>query len=122
MDSVNALGLEATEVAYREGAPWLEQVVAYLQDNRDYLSEAIKNRFPGITMHLPQSTYLAWLDCSGLGLESPQQFFLEHAKVALSDGLEFGDDCRQFVRLNFGCPRPMLEEGLARMERSLRDI
>ncbi len=122
VDSVNALGLEATEVAYREGAPWLEQVVAYLQDNRDYLSEAIKTRFPGITMHLPQSTYLAWLDCSGLGLESPQQFFLEHAKVAFSDGLEFGDDCGQFVRLNFGCPRPMLEEGLARMERSLLDI
>lgn len=121
VDSVNALGLEATEVAYREGAPWLEQVVAYLQDNRDYLADAIKSRFPEIKMNLPQSTYLAWLDCAGLGLESPQQFFLDHAKVALSDGLEFGDDCGQFVRLNFGCPRPMLEEGLARMERSLRD-
>ncbi|PHX37948.1 aminotransferase, partial [Pseudomonas sp. NZIPFR-PS5] len=121
VDSVNALGLEATEVAYREGGPWLAQVVTYLQDNRDYLAEAINTRFPGITMHLPQSTYLAWLDCSGLGLKNPQQFFLEHAKVALSDGLEFGDDCGQFVRLNFGCPRPMLKEGLARMERSLRD-
>jgi cystathionine beta-lyase len=122
VDSVNALGLEATEVAYREGGPWLAQVVAYLKDNRDYLAEAINTRFPGITMHLPQSTYLAWLDCSGLGLKNPQQFFLEHAKVALSDGLEFGDDCGQFVRLNFGCPRSMLKEGLARMERSLRDI
>jgi cystathionine beta-lyase len=122
VDSVNALGLEATEVAYREGGPWLEQVVAYLQDNRDYLAEAIKTRFPGITMNLPQSTYLAWLDCSGLGLANPQQFFLDHAKVALSDGLEFGDECGQFVRLNFGCPRPMLEESLSRMERSLRDV
>jgi cystathionine beta-lyase len=119
VDSVNVLGLEATQAAYAHGSEWLAQVNAYLQDNRDYLSAAIKSRFPGIKMNLPQSTYLAWLDCSALGLESPQRFFLEHAKVALSDGLEFGDDCGQFVRLNFGCPRPMLEEGLARMERSL---
>ncbi|MFJ3483318.1 MalY/PatB family protein [Pseudomonas sp. NPDC090202] len=121
VDSVNALGLEATEVAYREGGPWLAAVMAYLQGNRDYLAEAIKTRFPGIRMHLPQSTYLAWLDCSALDIEKPQQFFLTQAKVALSDGLEFGADCGQFVRLNFGCPRSMLEEGLARMERSLRE-
>lgn len=119
VDSVNALGLEATQAAYRQGADWLTMVNAYLQDNRDYLAQAIKTRFPGIRMHLPQSTYLAWLDCTALDIEHPQRFFLTQAKVALSDGLEFGDDCGQFVRLNFGCPRAMLEEALARMERSL---
>jgi cystathionine beta-lyase len=119
VDSVNVLGYEATQAAYTEGGPWLTQVMAYLQDNRDYLADAIKNRFPGVSMNLPQSTFLAWLDCSELGIENPQRFFLEEAKVALSAGLEFGDDCGQFMRLNFGCPRPMLEEALARMERSL---
>lgn len=119
VDSVNVLGLEATQAAYSEGASWLAQVNAYLQDNRDYLAHAIKTRFPGIRMNLPQSTYLAWLDCTALDIEHPQRFFLTEAKVALSEGLEFGDDCGQFVRLNFGCPRPMLEEALARMERSL---
>jgi len=97
-------------------------VQAYLQANRDYLADALKTRFPGIQMHLPQSTYLAWLDCSGLGLVNPQKFFLEKAKVALSAGPEFGEDCKQYVRLNFGCPRPLLEEGLARMERSLQGL
>ena len=119
VDSVNVLGLEATQAAYSEGASWLAQVNAYLQDNRDYLAHAIKTRFPGIRMNLPQSTYLAWLDCTALDIEHPQRFFLTNAKVALSEGLEFGDDCGQFVRLNFGCPRLMLEEALARMERSL---
>lgn len=119
VDSVNALGLEATQAAYSLGGPWLTQVNAYLQDNRDYLAEAIRTRFPAIRMNLPQSTYLAWLDCTALDLQYPQQFFLSEAKVALSEGSEFGDDCGQFVRLNFGCPRPMLEEALARMERSL---
>lgn len=121
VDSVNVLGMEATRAAYSEGGDWLKAILAYLQGNRDYLADAVKTRLPGVVMHLPQSTYLAWLDCSALGLENPQQFFLEHGKVALSAGAEFGNDCQQFVRLNFGCPRSLLEEGLARMERSLRN-
>jgi len=122
VDSVNPLGMEATRVAYTEGAPWLAALKDYLQSNRDYLVEAVRTRLPGISMNVPQSTYLAWLDCSALGLENPQQFFLEKAKVGLSPGLDFGDDSQQFVRLNFGCPRALLEEGIARMERSLRDL
>jgi len=122
VDSVNPLGMEATRVAYTEGAPWLAELKDYLQSNRDYLVDAVRTRLPGISMNVPQSTYLAWLDCSALGLENPQQFFLEKAKVGLSPGLDFGDDSQQFVRLNFGCPRALLEEGIARMERSLRDL
>ncbi|WP_223512396.1 MalY/PatB family protein [Pseudomonas sp. GL-B-19] len=121
VDSVNPLGLLATRVAYSEAGPWLAELSAYLQSNRDYLVDAVRTRLPGVTMNVPQSTYLAWLDCSALGLDNPQQFFLEEAKVGLSPGLDFSDDTRQFVRLNFGCPRALLEEGIARMERSLRN-
>ncbi|WHS63072.1 PatB family C-S lyase [Pseudomonas sp. G2-4] len=120
VDSVNALGLEATRAAYSEASPWLEGLKAYLQTNRDFLVEAVNTRLPGITMTVPQGTYLAWLDCSALGLDDPQGFFLKEAKVGLSAGLDFGDDSGQFVRLNFGCPRALLEEGIARMERSLK--
>lgn len=120
VDSVNALGLEATRAAYSEAGPWLEALKRYLQANRDYLVEAVKTRLPGVTMTVPQGTYLAWLDCSALGLDDPQGFFLKEAKVGLSAGLDFGDDAGQFVRMNFGCPRALLEEGIARMERSLK--
>ncbi|MNP49903.1 Cystathionine beta-lyase PatB [compost metagenome] len=82
----------------------------------------MRARLPGISINVPQSTYLAWLDCTALGLDNPQQFFLEQARVGLSPGLDFGDDCKQFVRLNFGCPRSLLEEGIARMECSLRSL
>jgi len=119
VDSVNPLGLEATRIAYSEAGPWLAGLMGYLQGNRDYLVDAVRTRLPGISMNVPQSTYLAWLDCSALGLDNPQQFFLEQARVGLSAGLDFGDDSQQFVRLNFGCPRALLEEGIARMERSL---
>ena len=119
VDSVNPLGMEATRVAYSEAGPWLAELKIYLQANRDWLVDAVRTRLPGISMNVPQSTYLAWLDCSALGLANPQQFFLQQAKVGLSAGLDFGDDHQQFVRLNFGCPRSLLEEGIARMERSL---
>ena len=119
VDSVSPLGLEATHAALTQGDAWRQELIAYLQANRDYLLEAVRTRLPGIRMHAPQGTYLAWLDCSGLGLEDPHAFFLEQAKVGLSAGLEFGDDCQQFVRLNFGCPRALLEEGIRRMEQSL---
>jgi cystathionine beta-lyase len=119
VDSVNALGLEATEAAYGKAGEWLQAMQAYLQSNRDYLVEAVRTRLPGVSMTTPQGTYLAWLDCSALGLDDPQRFFLENAKVALSGGPEFGPGLEQFARLNFGCPRALLEEGLARMEKAL---
>lgn len=120
VDSVNPLGMEATRVAYSEAGPWLAELKTYLQGNRDFLVDAVRTRLPGVSINAPQSTYLAWLDCSALELADPQKFFLEQAKVGLSAGLDFGDACQQFVRLNFGCPRALLEEGIARMERSLR--
>jgi cystathionine beta-lyase len=119
VDSVNPLGMEATRVAYSEGGPWLAELKTYLQANRDWLVDAVRSRLPGVTINVPQGTYLAWLDCSALDLDNPQQFFLEQGKVGLSAGLDFGDQHQQFVRLNFGCPRALLEEGIARMERAL---
>ncbi|TKJ75125.1 aminotransferase [Pseudomonas sp. CFBP13508] len=119
VDSVNPLGMEATRVAYSEAGPWLAELKTYLQANRDWLVDAVRTRLPGVTINVPQGTYLAWLDCTALDLPDPQRFFLEQGKVGLSAGLDFGDQHQQFVRLNFGCPRALLEEGIARMERAL---
>ncbi|UST61763.1 PatB family C-S lyase [Pseudomonas moraviensis] len=119
VDSVNPLGMEATRVAYSEAGPWLAEMKTYLQANRDWLVDAVRTRLPAVTINVPQGTYLAWLDCTALDLRDPQRFFLEQGKVGLSAGLDFGDAHQQFVRLNFGCPRALLEEGIARMERAL---
>lgn len=119
VDSVNPLGMEATRVAYSEAGPWLAELKTYLQGNRDWLVDAVRTRLPGVSINVPQGTYLAWLDCTALDLPDPQRFFLEQGKVGLSAGLDFGDQHQQFVRLNFGCPRALLEEGITRMERAL---
>ena len=92
----------------------------YLVGNREYVDAFVEREMPGISMARPEGTYLAWLDCRRAGIQgNPQEFFLEHARVALNDGAEFGSGGAGFVRINFACPRALLSEGLARMRRSL---
>ncbi|WP_246529532.1 MalY/PatB family protein [Microvirga zambiensis] len=119
VDSVNVLGLEATLAAFSRAESWKRDLLDYLQANRDYLVDTISARFPSIKMKKPQATFLAWLDCSELNLPDPQQFFLDNAKVGLSAGHEFGEVYSKYVRLNFGCSRATLIEGLDRMEAAI---
>jgi len=120
VDSVNVLGLEATLAAYTHASGWKARMLSYIQANRDYLSQQVALRFPAIRLIKAEATFLAWLDCSELGLAGdPQAFFLEHGKVGFSAGSEFGAAYGDYVRVNFGCPRSLLSEGLDRMERAL---
>ena len=113
---VNLMGLVAAEAAYEFGDEWNRQQCAYLADNRDYLVTEI-NRIPGLRLGPVEATYLAWIDVSALELEDPPGFF-EAAGVGMSPGHEFGDS--GYMRLNFGCPRTLLDEALTRMAGALR--
>ena len=117
---VNVMGVIGAEAAYRYGQPWLDELLPYLQANRDFLCAYVRQELPGVTVREPEATYLAWLDCGELGVENPYEFFLERARVAMSDGREFGAGGAGFVRLNFACPRATLEEALRRMKAALR--
>ncbi len=111
----------AARGAYRHGDRWLQALCEYLEGNRDYLMNFIMEKMPAIKVFKPQGTYLAWLDCRKLSLDvDPCEFFLDQAKVALNNGLDFGKNGQGFVRLNFGCPRSVLVDALERMERALK--
>ncbi len=117
---VNVLGQVAALAAYRDGQPWLEQVLRYLEGNCDLLLLYLAEHMPTIRMARPEATYLGWLDCRSLDLEgSPFDFFLKQARVALGDGAAFGRGGEGFVRLNFGCPRATLLQALERMRQAL---
>lgn len=119
---VNGLGLLAAQVAYQDGQEWLEQLLVYLEGNRDYLNEYVQKNLPGVEMGLPQATYMAWLDCRKSNLaDNPYQCCLERGRLALNDGAKFGRGGEGFVRLNFGCPRTLLIEGLERLNQALMD-
>jgi cysteine-S-conjugate beta-lyase len=117
VSGVNIAGHVAALAGLEEGQEWLEQVLAYLQANRDYLSAFFREEISAIRMSAVEGTYLAWLDCRGAGIAgNPSEFFLKNAGVALNDGGEFGKGGENFVRLNFACPRTRLAEALDRMK------
>ncbi len=112
---VNLLGYTAALAAYRDGDEWNRAQLNYLRGNRDYLVEAI-NAIPGLKLDPIEATYLAWIDVSAACLDNPPHFF-EQAGIGMSPGRDFGDD--RFMRLNFGCPRALLEQAVDRIRRAL---
>lgn len=122
VDSVNLMGLVATEAALREGEAWRRALLGYLQENREFLARELTQRFPMIGYQPPQASFLAWLDCRGLALAiEPAKFFLDHARIAVSGGEEFGVLGAGHIRLNFGCRRATLDAALNRLEQALND-
>ncbi|RPI92729.1 MAG: putative C-S lyase [Chloroflexi bacterium] len=121
---VASLGLRAAQVAFSgQCDDWLAELRAYLTGNRDFLVDYVTKNMPGVRITMPKATYLAWLDFTQLNLKtSPYTFFLEKAKVALSDGKIFGQNGEGHVRLNFGTARKILKQGLDRMSKALRAI
>jgi cystathionine beta-lyase len=109
----NVFGLAATQAAFDHGEEWRVACVDYLRGNLDLIEKELKD-MPGVVLRQrPQSSFLAWFDVSALGFEDAHAEF-EKGGVGLSNGNDFGGVGH--VRLNFGCPRPRLQEMLNRMK------
>ncbi len=113
---VNCFGYAATAAAYDRGEPWRQALLDYLRANYQLVREFIRSELPGITFRPMQATYLAWLDVSSLGLSNPAAHFEAHG-AGLSDGTPFQGPGH--LRLNFGCPRTRLLEGLEKIAHAI---
>jgi cysteine-S-conjugate beta-lyase len=121
LGSPSVTGVDATVAAWDDGQPWLDEIMAQLRANRDWLAQTLPAALPGVTMRLPEATYLAWLDCSALELGQPAgQFFLDKARVGLNFGESFGAKYADFARLNFASPTPVLQQIVGRMADAIR--
>ncbi|MET7327093.1 MalY/PatB family protein [Nonomuraea sp. NPDC005650] len=131
------LGVIAHTAAFREGGIWLDELLRGLDANRTLLGQLIAEHLPEARYHRPEGTYLAWLDCSWLGLHDdrqrdelgvvsdvagPAKMFLDRARVALSSGHVFGSGGAGCVRLNFATSPAILRQALSRMGRAVRDL
>jgi cystathionine beta-lyase len=121
MPQCHPFSIAGFAAGYREGGPWLDELMAYLQGSRDEVLATIRQRLPGIRAQEPEGSYLLWLDCRGLGLSNAElkRFFVQEAAVGLNPGYTFGSQGSGFMRLNLGSPRPVLREALGRIERAL---
>ena len=108
----------AAVAAYTQGQEWLDEVMVYLKGNRDLVFDFAREVLPDVPITQPEATYLTWLDFRPLKLDpDPYTFFLDNAKVAFSNGKDFG--APGFLRINFATTRDNLNEALDRVRRSL---
>ena len=117
MFGLNPFSAAAVQAAYTDGEDWLEQALAYIQGNMDYLAEFLGENLPQIPLIKPDATYLAWLDCRALSLNQDQleDLMLNKAGLFLDEGYVFGEEGAGFERINVACPRYILEDALHRL-------
>jgi len=111
----------ATLAAWTHGQGWLDEVLAYLAENRQRVLDFFASELPAVRIFSPEATYLAWLDCQQLDLPGdPFEFFLERGRVALSRGRDFGTPGQPCVRLNYATSQRILDEILERIAKAVR--
>ncbi len=117
-------GHVAFETAYRDGEEWLEQLLNYLVGNLTMLQQLCHKYSDKIICNAPQGTYLAWLDCSGLGMSDAEllHFFSYQVKLGLGAGPLYGSGGEQYMRLNFAVPRPTMRRAIELLEAQLKRI
>ena len=121
--SPNRFGILMTTAAYTDGEAWLDEAVAYIDDNRQLFDAGI-NAIPGLKSMDMGSTYLAWVDFSGTGM-SRDKFTArvqKQAKIAANHGPTFGTGGESYMRFNLATPRSYVEEAVARMQKAFADL
>ncbi len=114
----NLFGNVALEAAYHHGTDWVNQQNDYLEANRDYLQNFFATKMPKIKMVFTEATYLAWIDFREYGMDESEmnRLLIDSAEVVLNKGSIYGKEGLGYFRLNFACPRQVLEEALVRIE------
>jgi cystathionine beta-lyase len=120
--AAHPFSIAAFEAAYRDGAPWLDELLVYLAATCRFVREFLQRHLPLIKLVEPEGTYLLWLDCRAMGLDDNQlkQFFVRQAGVGLSPGIAFGEQSSGFMRMNIAAPRSVIAEALEKIARAER--
>lgn len=118
----NAFAIDAAITAFTHGGAWLDALRVYIQENKEFAAEYVKNEIPDIKVVSSQATYLLWLDCNRLlGVSSEiARFIREKNGLYLSDARQFGCNGERFLRMNIACARSVLEDGLSRLKEGIK--
>jgi len=116
--------LVATQAAYEKGEEWFDQVIVYIQQNRDYAIERIEKNLPKLKVNHPEGTYFLWMDFNAYGLtkEELEKFLIDKAGVWFNQGYSFGTQGEGFVRINIACPQKTLKRALKQLEDALNKL
>lgn len=118
----NAIAIEAAIAAFNEGEQWLNELCCYIYESKQLVKEFIKAKLPEIHVVPSDCTYLMWLDCSRITEDSVEmtEFIRRETGLYVSEGAEYGETGRKFIRFNVACPHSILSEGLTRLEKGIK--
>ncbi|MBS4178583.1 MalY/PatB family protein [Lederbergia citrea] len=118
--TLNTFGTIAMEAAYLHGEQWLDDVLAYIRSNIEFVKTELAANLPELEVIEPEGSYLIWIDCSETGLEDKElrEKLLEKGKLAVNFGDAYGPGGENFIRLNIACHRSIVEEGLKRLKQA----
>lgn len=121
LNQATIYALAATEAAYNHGAEWLDQALAYIQNNIKFVENYLNEYLPQINAIKSGATFLVWLDCRALNLTQQElvHLFVNKAKLALNDGSVFGKEGEGFMRLNVGTPLSNIEKALDNLRKAI---
>ncbi|NDR56861.1 MalY/PatB family protein [Aliiruegeria sabulilitoris] len=122
--SPNSFGLAMTTAAYSpDGAAWVDELIVYLDGNRKLLDAAVES-IPGLASMKMESTYLAWVDFAGTGMERDEftRRVQKDARIAINHGPTFGKGGESFLRFNFATPRSVVNEAMERLTTAFADL
>lgn len=124
LSSPSVLALTAHIAAYQQGEPWLDALRSYLEQNLHYVAQELHRAFPNLGWQPPDATYLAWIDLRPLAIDEHalQKVLIEQQKVAIMPGYTYGEEGKGFVRLNAGCSRSKLEQGVQRLINGIQSL
>lgn len=114
---VNPFGVAALQAAYNEGEEWLSQLLEYIHGNYIFMCDYMARHLPMLKPVKLEGTYLAWIDCSALGMDADAicRHLLHRCHLWLNSGTMYGETEQPFIRINLACPRQTLSEALDRM-------
>lgn len=119
--SITPMGAAATEAAYREGEPWLDELLVYIRGNMELVAQYAQEHLPELKVVMPEATYLMWIDFRGMGMshEELNRFLVQEAKLGLNSGAAFGKEGEGFMRMNLACTRATVQEALSRLNKAV---
>lgn len=123
-NTINSFGLVAMEAAFGHSQEWHKKLLMYLEDNRNFIMDYFDKYLPEVEYMVPESTYLMWFNAATTGYSGAElnQHFVKEGRIALVNGLKYGESSPTWTRLNFGTSRSTLEDGLNRIKDAFESV
>lgn len=114
----NAFAMSATVAAFTKGEPWLLELQNYIYDNKQTVRLFLEKELPELKLVKSDATYLLWINIEEICPDAEQfaHFVREKTGLYVTEGNEYGECGRGFIRMNIACPKERLLDGLQRLK------